>query len=174
MKRRNSKSLQTTSFCYSNTKSTLKVPLTFNKVETTKLENFDFVYLLSSSSSSSAFFLARHNSISIRSLWILNISNDCLANLLHSYLFWASCELQELSYGLKTVPKSLRVLMRTLLSFSHNNCVSMAHKVRPHLDYWARAVQVLRSVRRSFVDRFLYQLSQPEGHLVQQRTLLCI
>ena len=48
-KQRSSKSLQTASLCYSNAKSTVKVPLTFNKVEKTKVENFDFVHLLSSS-----------------------------------------------------------------------------------------------------------------------------
>ena len=53
-KQRSEKSLQTTSLCYSIAKSTLKTPLTFSKVEKTKLENFDFVHLLSSSSSSSS------------------------------------------------------------------------------------------------------------------------
>ena len=42
---RSAKSLQTTFLCYSNAKSTLKVPLTFNKVEKTKLENFNFVQI---------------------------------------------------------------------------------------------------------------------------------
>ena len=45
MKQRSSKSLQTTYLCYSNAKSTLKVPLNFNKVEKTKLEIFNFVHL---------------------------------------------------------------------------------------------------------------------------------
>ena len=49
MKQWELKSLQTTSLCYSNAtcKSTPKVPLTFNKLEKTKLENFDFGPLLS-------------------------------------------------------------------------------------------------------------------------------
>ena len=34
------------SLCYTNAKSTIKVLLTFKKVEKTKLENFDFVHLL--------------------------------------------------------------------------------------------------------------------------------
>ena len=38
-KLRSAKTLQTTSLCYSNAKSTLKVPLTFSMVEKTKLEN---------------------------------------------------------------------------------------------------------------------------------------
>ena len=42
------KSLKTTSLCYSNAKSTPKILLTFSKVEKTKVENFDFVPLLSS------------------------------------------------------------------------------------------------------------------------------
>ena len=47
-KQRSAKGLQTTSLCYSNAKFTVKVLLTFNKVENTKLESFDFVHLLSS------------------------------------------------------------------------------------------------------------------------------
>ena len=85
----------------------------------------------------------------IRSLQILNIPNDWSANLLHSYLFWASCELGVMSYALKTLPKSLCVLMRTLLGFSRNNCVGMACIDRPHLDYWTHALLAARSVRRS-------------------------
>ena len=50
-KQRSDKSLKTTSLCYSIAKSTLKTLLTFSKVEKTKHEIFDFVYLLSSSSS---------------------------------------------------------------------------------------------------------------------------
>ena len=73
------KRLQTTSLCYSNAKSTLKVLLTFNRVEKTKLEKFDFVHFLS-------FFFATHNSKSIRSLQILNIPNGSADDLLHSYL----------------------------------------------------------------------------------------
>ena len=141
MKQRSSKSLQTNFLWYSNAKSTLKVPPTSNKVEKTKLENFNFVHF--------CFFLARRNSKTIQSWWILNIPNDCLANLLHSYLFWASCKVWVASYGLKTVPKSLHIVVRTLLGFSDKNCVGVAHTVRPHLDYWVRAVQAVRGVRRS-------------------------
>ena len=37
-------------------------------------------------------------------------------------------------YGLKTVPKSLRILMRKLLvDLSCNNCVGVARIVSPHL-----------------------------------------
>ena len=43
-KQRGEKSLQTTSLCFSIAKSTLKIPLTFSKVEITKHENFDFVH----------------------------------------------------------------------------------------------------------------------------------
>ena len=141
MRQRSSKSLQTTSLRYSNAKSSPKALPTFSKVEKTKLENFNFVQLLSFSSS--ALFFCRHNSKSILCLQILNLPNDCSANLLHSYLFWASCELHVASYNLKTVPTSLCVLMCTLLRFSLNNCVGVARKVRPHLDYWARAVRLL-------------------------------
>ena len=85
LKQRSSKSLQTTSLCYCNAKSTLKVLLIFNKVDKTNVENLDFIHLVPSSSSS--FFLAKHNSKRIQSQQILNIPNDCSANLLHSSLF---------------------------------------------------------------------------------------
>ena len=134
-KQRSSKRLQT------NAKSTLKIPLTFNKVEKTKLEDFNFVHLFSSS-----FFFARHNPKSIQCIQILNIPNNWSANLLHTYLFWSLCELRVASYGLKTVPKSFRILMHTLLGFSRNNCVGVARIVRPHLDYWMRVVQAATSL----------------------------
>ena len=54
----------------------------------------------------------------------------------------------------KTVGKSLRILMRTLLGFSCNNCVGVVRIVRPHLDYWMRAVHAARSVRRSLLIVF--------------------
>ena len=44
-KYRSAKTLQTTFFSYHNAESTLKVVLTFNKVEKTKDESFDFVRL---------------------------------------------------------------------------------------------------------------------------------
>ena len=54
MKQRRQRSLQATSPGYFIAKSTLKVPLTFNKVKKFKVENFDFLPLLSSSSSPSS------------------------------------------------------------------------------------------------------------------------
>ena len=48
MNQRSTKSLQTSSLCYSNVISTFKVLLTINKVDKTELENFSFVNLLSS------------------------------------------------------------------------------------------------------------------------------
>ena len=131
------KSLQTTSLCYSIAKSTLKTPLTFSKVDKTKHENFDFVHL---SSSFFFFFSIKHNSKTILCVQILSIANDCSANEDYSYMFWAVYELRLASYGLKTLSNTLRVLLRTLLSFSRNNCVGMAHMVRPHLDNWTRAL----------------------------------
>ena len=47
-------SLQTMSLSYSNAKSTIKVPLTFNKVEKSKRESFDFVRLYGRETSSMA------------------------------------------------------------------------------------------------------------------------
>ena len=64
-KAESSKNLQTTSLFHSNAKTTLTVLLTFNKVEKTKVENFDFVFFFLL-----LFFLARHN-YSIRSLQII-------------------------------------------------------------------------------------------------------
>ena len=133
------KCFQTTSICYSFAKSSLKSLINFSKVEKTKHENFDFVHLLSSSFFfflvSSFFFSIRHNSKTIRCLKILCIPNDCSANEDYSYLFWAVYELRLASSGLKTVSNTLRVLLRTLLNFSWNNCMGMARMVRPHTDY---------------------------------------
>ena len=42
------------------------------------------------------------------------ISNDFSANGDHSYLLWALCELQLASHGLKTVSKTLHILIQTL------------------------------------------------------------
>ena len=134
-KQRSEKSLQTTSFCYSIAKSVLKTPLTFNKVKKTKHENFDFVHLLLSSSS-----FIKHNSKTIRCVRLLRIPNDWSANEDYSYMFWAVYELPLASYDLKTVSNMLRVLLRTLLSFSRNNCLGMARMVRPHLDNWTCAL----------------------------------
>ena len=150
MKQRSSNSLRSASLCYSNAKSTLLVTLTFNRDERSKHKNFIlfifFLLLLFLSSFISSFFFARHNSKSIHFFQILNIPNDCSANLLHSYFFWAPCELRMVSYGLKTGPKSIHVFTRTLLEFSHNNCVGVARIFRPHLDYWERAVQPATSL----------------------------
>ena len=138
-----------TSLCYSNAKLTVKVLLTFNKVET-KVGNFDFVHLFCF-----LFFLFHNKSSkSIWSLRVSNIPNDyCLANLLlyFTFLFWASCELWVLSYSIKTVHacKSLRILMRTFLGFLRNNCVGVARIVMPHLGYRTYVVQAARSVRIS-------------------------
>ena len=77
-----------------------------------------------------------------------------------------------LSYRLKTLTKSLCVLMSMLLGFSHDNCVGVAPIVIPLNENGARSVQATGSVRIKCVNRFLYQLSLLEGHLAQQRMLL--
>ena len=41
--------------------------------------------------------------------------------------------------------------MRTLLGFSCNNCVGVAHIIMLHLGDWMRVVQAARSVRSSFI-----------------------
>ena len=97
MKQRSRQSLKTTSLSYSNAKSTVLIPLTFNRVKKTKRKNFDFVPFLSYFL---CFFLARRSSKRIWCMQILNIPHDCSAKLLHSYLVWASCELWVTSYGL--------------------------------------------------------------------------
>ena len=138
------KAYRLTSLRYSIAKYTLKTPLTFSKVEKTKHENFDFVHLLSSSSFFFFFFFfffsIKHNSNTIRCVQTLSIPNDCSANEDYSYLVWAVYKLRLESYGLKTVSNMLCVLLRTLLSFSRNNCVGKARMVRPHPDYWTRAL----------------------------------
>ena len=84
---------------------------------------------------SSFFFSIKHNSKTVRCEQILSIPDDCSANEDYSDLFCAVYDLRLASYGLKTVSNKLRVLLRTLLSFSRNNCVGTARMVRPHSDY---------------------------------------
>ena len=72
MKQRSAQSLQTTSLCYSNAKSTLLVPLTFIKTKKTKQENFSFVHHF--------LFSIVHNSKIIQCAQILCKPNDCSAN----------------------------------------------------------------------------------------------
>ena len=130
MKQRSAKRIQTISLSYSTVKSTLIVLLTSIKFEKIKHENFDFVHFLSSFSA--------HNSKIIQYMQILKIPNDCSANRDYSYLFGASYELYArlVSYGLKTVcPRHFTFLLEHFCNFSHNNCVGVAHIVRPHLDY---------------------------------------
>ena len=114
-KQRSSKSLHTTFLCYSNAKSTLSS--TFNRVEKINLESsvlLIFFLLLSS------FFFHRHNRKSIWSLQILNILSDCSANLLHSYYFWALCEVRVRVMAQKlSLSRFAFACVRTLLGFSH-------------------------------------------------------
>ena len=79
------------------------------------------------------------------------------------------------SYGQRTVPKLLHILVRTLLGFSRNSCMGMARIFKPHLDYWVHAVQAAKSeCKEKFIFCFLYQFSLLEGCLAWQRSLLCI
>ena len=68
-----------------------------------------------SSSFFSFFFSVMHNSKTIQCMWMVYISNDCSANGDHSYLFWAVCELWLVNYSLKTVSKTLCVLVQTFI-----------------------------------------------------------
>ena len=119
--------------CYSNAKSTLIVPLTFIKLEKTEPEKLIliifFVCLFLSSSSSLTWKL-----YGVSKYYAYQTIGSASGD--HSYLFWALCELPMASYmyGQKTVSKKLCVLARMLLGFLHNNCVSVARIVRPHLD----------------------------------------
>ena len=46
----------------------------------------------------------------------------------------AGFELRLASYDTKTVSNTLRVIARTLLGFSRNDCMGVARIVRPHPD----------------------------------------
>ena len=140
MKQSREKSLPTTSLCYSIAKSTLKTLLTFSKVEKTKHENFSFVHLLSF-----FFFSIKLYSKTIQFVKILNIPNGWSFTVDYFYRFSALCELRLASYGLETVANTLRILLRTLLSFSRN-CVVVARMVRPHPDNWTHALQAATSL----------------------------
>ena len=106
---------------YSNAKSTLKVPLTFNKVVKIKRKNFDFVHL---SFFLSFFLFIKRNWKIILCMRTSNILNGCSADQDHSCLFSALCELLLASYGLKTASKMLRVLGCRLLGllFTYSWC----------------------------------------------------
>ena len=125
VKQMSAKSIQTISLSYSSAKSTLKVPLTFNKVEKTKNENFNFVHLVSS--------VDQHNLATIRCMQILYIPRTAL--LLGIFLFWFGMahELQP------------RNRLETCLTFSFIKfcCFCLwisvvACIVKPHPDYWTR------------------------------------
>ena len=58
---------------------------------------------------------------------ILNIPNGWSFTVDYCYRFSALCELRLVSYGLETVDNTLRVLLCTVLSFSRNDCVVVAH-----------------------------------------------
>ena len=118
-----------------------------------QLHNWNFSCLL---------MYAHHTNVFARTLWwktsillgqVLQMLGKCpmsdcnyrRCNLLHSYLFWASCELRVVSYGLKTVSKMLRIPVLMLLGFSRNICVGVAHIVGPHLGCWTRVLQAVMS-----------------------------
>ena len=115
-KQRSSKTLQTTSVRQSNANSTLKPPLTFNEVEKTKHENFDFVCF---------FFVhfARHNSKSIRCMRVLK----CPTTVLLTYYIPICFEFR-VSYEWRVMPNNFpkapsRACAYTLIGFSRNNRV---------------------------------------------------
>ena len=90
-------------------------------------------------------------------------------------LFWALCELWASSYGLKTAPKSLCILMRTLLvGLSRNNCVGVARILTPHLGYWTHVVQAVWSVRRSlFIVFFINLVNLKAENAIAYITIRC-
>ena len=103
-------------------------------------------FFLSSSLFFFLFFSMKHNSKSIQFVKILNIPNSWSFTVDYSFRFSALCELRLASYGPETVADMLRVLLRVLLRFSHNNCVVVACMVRPHPDNWTRALQTAKRI----------------------------
>ena len=117
----------TISLSYVNAKSTQKLSLTFNNVEKTKHENFNFVII----------FL-RLISITQKLCGACEqYTYQLTAMLLGIFLFWfgAAHELRLVSYGLKTILQ--RCLAFSFINFwgfcSHNSGVACI--VKPHLDY---------------------------------------
>ena len=119
MKQRSAKSLQTTALCYFNAKSTLKVPLIFNKIEKTNMKfrfcsslfffhSFFLSFFL-------YFFLARHNLKSTWCMRILNMPNDCLPTcyILTCFEFHVAYNWQVMASKLS--PKTLCMFSRRLL-----------------------------------------------------------
>ena len=159
------------SLCYSDAKSTVKVLLTFNKVEKTKNEILDFVHL------HSFLCLARHISTTIQSLRILNIPNDCSANLLNSYLYSDLCELQVVSYGRKLSLSHVTFSCICFLAF-HAIIVWEWHVQSDHTRTTSRcrshAVQAAKSVRKSLFITFSIDLVYLKKAVQSSREHYCI
>ena len=142
MNQNSAKILQTTIFCYSNAKSTLKLLLTFNKVEKTKPENsilFLFFFFLFSSSSpginGKVYGVSKY--LTYQTIAVLTCYIPICFELCVSYKWWVMAQMLSIS-----------CLRSHAYAFwlSHNNCVRVACIVRLHLDYWVYAVQAAMSL----------------------------
>ena len=126
MKQRSAKSLQTTSLCYSYAKSTAKILLTFIRVKNTK-QKFQTRSFLSSSS----FFFARHNT----KYSVCEYETYQTTAQLTCYI--PPCFDRLVSYEWQVMAQQLSLsrfsFSCTLLGFSCNNCVGVAHIVRPQI-----------------------------------------
>ena len=132
-KQRSAKRLQTTSLGYSIAKSTLQVPLTFNKAEKTKRENVNFVHLLS------FFFLSSssvtHNSKTTRCMQILYIPNDCSATEHLPFLVWGGVRATTGELWPRNGPRACKTsVFVDFWGFGLRN-PGGARIVRPHPDY---------------------------------------
>ena len=178
-KQRSAKRLQTTSLGYSIAKSTLQVPLTFNKAEKTKREKVNFVHLLSSSS----FFLllssVMHNSKTIRCMQILYIPNDFSATEHLPFLVWGGVRATTGELRPRNGP---RVCKTSVFVDFWGFCLrnpGVERIVRPHPDYWTRVFTVCDEfsrqlpASRSWTTVFSIYLML-KTILVPRKTPLCI
>ena len=113
-------------------------------------------------------------------MWKLGIPNDYSANGNHSYLSWAVCELWLVSYGIKTVPKTLHVLVQTflwILMHSHKAWITSRIFILtfffeiwcwiPSTQGWKGSQQSQRNKEISLLPKKSHVLRQWENHLVE-------
>ena len=118
------------SLSYSNAECTLKVLLTFNKVEKTK-RKISILFIF--------FFLDRYNSTTIWCMQILCIPNNCSATGHLPFLVWGGAWFT--TGGLRPKNCFQGRFMFSVFDFWGfcSIILTVAHIVRPHLDYWIPA-----------------------------------
>ena len=134
-------------FGYSIAKSTLQVPLTFNKAEKTKREKVNFVHLLSSFFLS--FFLLLLSRVTRKLYGVCKYYTYQTTSLRPNiFLFWfgAAYKLRLESYGQETVPEYARRACSSTSRASVYVIPGVARIVRPHPDYWTRVLQCATSL----------------------------